>query len=165
MRKRRQKKKGFFNKLKTHYRIVFIDDESLEEVVSTRLSMGKLYAILSTVFVIITAISVCLIVFTPLKYYLPGYGGGSNHRELVQVKRTVDSLNEVVAMQINFEESIKEVISGDFKGIKDTNQLDMSIVEREAKNNVFPQTNEIKKSAAKQVERENREKEQGNGQQ
>lgn len=147
------KRPGQLKKLNTHYRLVFIDDESLEEVASFRLTLRKLYVLFSVVFVVVVTITVCLLLVTPLKYYIPGYGNNKTNIQLLRLKKNVDSLSDLVAAQQAYEMNIRNVISGKYDGQPDTTKLDMNLVRKEAMT-IFPKNEEIKKQAIEEVKKE-----------
>lgn len=149
MRKPPVKRRHIFGRLNTNYRLVFIDDESLQEVASFRLTMRKLYIILSSLFVMVSVITVCLLLLTPLKYYIPGYANNSSRWQVVRLKQTVDSLSDMVSAQQKFNANLQEVITGDVKTKRDTTMLDMKKVNQEAMNNMVPMNDQIKKDALK----------------
>ena len=88
-----------FERLRNRYRLVIMNDDTYEEVVTFRLSRLSVYIGLSTVFVVLVGLTVALIVFTPLKYYIPGYGSAKVGREYRQLKYVTDSLEQ----QVNFQ--------------------------------------------------------------
>ena len=61
-------------RLQNRYRLVVMNDDTYEEVVTFKLSRMSVYITLSTIFVLLTGLTVALIVFTPLRLYIPGYG-------------------------------------------------------------------------------------------
>ena len=144
---------GLLKKLNSHYRLVFIDDESLEEVASFRLTLRKLYVLFSVVFVVVITLTVCLLLVTPLKYYIPGYGNNKANVQMLRLKSSVDSLSDLVAAQQEYEENIRNVISGKYDGKPDTTMLDMNQVRKEAMS-IFPKNEEIKKMAIEEVKTE-----------
>ncbi|HYD21149.1 MAG TPA: hypothetical protein VEB40_06730 [Flavipsychrobacter sp.] len=144
---------GLLKKLNSHYRLVFIDDESLEEVASFRLTLRKLYVLFSVVFVVVVTLTVCLLLVTPLKYYIPGYGNNKANVQMLRLKGSVDSLSDLVAAQQEYEENIRNVISGKYDGKPDTTKLDMNQVRKEAMS-IFPKNEEIKKKAIEEVKKE-----------
>ncbi len=81
-------------RLRNRYRLVVMNDDTYEEVVTFKLSRLSVYVMLSTVFVVLVGLTVALIVFTPLKYYLPGYGDLRAGREYRQMKYKVDELEK-----------------------------------------------------------------------
>jgi hypothetical protein len=153
MNKKQSTRHGLVKKLNSHYRLVFIDDESLEEVASFRLTLRKLYVLFSVVFVTVVTITVCLLLVTPLKYYIPGYGNNKANIQMLRLKSSVDSLSDLVAAQQTYEENIRNVISGKYDGKPDTTMLDMNLVKKEAMT-IFPKNEEIKKKAIEEVKKE-----------
>ena len=63
-------------RLQNRYRLVVMNEDTYEEVVKFKLSRLSVYIFLSTVFVVLLGLIIALLVFTPLKYYLPGAGYG-----------------------------------------------------------------------------------------
>jgi hypothetical protein len=110
-------------RLRNRYRLVVMNDDTYEEVVTFKLSRLSVYIGLSTVFVVLVGLTVALIVFTPLKYYIPGYDDLKVGREYRQMKYKVDSLENQVNRQSLYIESIKKVLSGDASAILDTTLL------------------------------------------
>lgn len=141
------KRGNFFQKLRTQYRIVFINDESLQEVSTFRLSLRKLYVLLSTLFVLIVTLTVCVLLLTPLKYYIPGYGNNNAQLQVIRMKKHVDSLSDLVAAQQQYEENLRKVINGSYDGIRDTTRLNMNQAKKEAVNFIKP--TEIRKAASR----------------
>ena len=76
---------GTLLRLQNGYRLVIMNDDTYEEVVTFRLSRMSVYVMLSTIFVLLVGLTVALIVFTPLKYYIPGYGDVRVDREYRQL--------------------------------------------------------------------------------
>jgi len=64
-------------RLRNRYRLVVMNEDTYEEVVKFKLSRLSVYIFLSTVFVVLLGLIIALLVFTPLKYYLPSNGYGS----------------------------------------------------------------------------------------
>jgi hypothetical protein len=79
-------------RLRNRYRLVVMNDDTYEEVVTFKLSRLSVYIALCTIFVVLVGLTVALIVFTPLKYYIPGYGSQAERREMANLKIRADSL-------------------------------------------------------------------------
>src|SRR4029453_4662538 len=103
-------------RLRNRYRLVVMNDDTYEEVVTFKLSRLRVYIGLSTIFVVLVGLTVALIVFTPLKYYKPGYDDLKIGREYRQMKYRVDSLEQEVSNQADYIENIKKVLNGDRTG-------------------------------------------------
>ena len=110
-------------RLRNRYRLVVMNDDTYEEVVQFRLSRLSVYIALSTVFILLVGLTVALIVFTPLKYYIPGYGSAKIDREYRQLKYRTDSLEKQVFYHTQYLESLRRVMSGDTDLKLDTTQL------------------------------------------
>ena len=110
-------------RLRNRYRLVVMNDDTYEEVVTFKLSRLSVYIGLSTIFVVLVGLTVALIVFTPLKYYIPGYDDLKVGREYRQMKYQVDSMNKAMANQEKYNENIKRVLRGDAPAALDTIQL------------------------------------------
>ena len=110
-------------RLRNRYRLVVMNDDTYEEVVTFKLSRLSVYIGLSTIFVVLVGLTVALIVFTPLKYYIPGYDDPRMGREYRQMKYTVDSLEKQVDYHARYIESIRKVLNGGEAGKLDTTKL------------------------------------------
>ena len=110
-------------RLRNRYRLVVMNDDTYEEVVTFKLSRLSVYVVLSTIFVLLVGLTVALIVFTPLKYYIPGYDDLKLGREYRQMKYRVDSLEKQVTYQVNYIEKIKDVLKGGTIVTLDTTKL------------------------------------------
>src|ERR1700722_12028311 len=102
-----------FKRLQNRYRLVVMNDDTYEEVVTFKLSRLSVYIVLSTIFVLLTGLTVALIVFTPLKLYIPGYGDVNNTRELRELKMRTDSLEMEMSYRDQYFQSLRNVLQGD----------------------------------------------------
>jgi hypothetical protein len=110
-------------RLRNRYRLVVMNDDTYEEVVTFKLSRLSVYIMLSTIFVLLVGLTVGLIVFTPLKYYIPGYDDLKIGREYRQMKYRVDSLEKQVGYQANYIDNIKKVLRNDTTLKLDTTKI------------------------------------------
>ena len=110
-------------RLRNRYRLVILNDDTYEEVVTFRLSRLSVYIALSTVFVLLTGLTVALIVFTPLRYYVPGYGNANLGREYRQLKYVTDSLEKQVSWQAQYIDGIRKTLAGNTDVKMDTTNL------------------------------------------
>jgi len=100
-----------------------MNDDTYEEVVTFKLSRLSVYIMLSTIFVLLVGLTVALIVFTPLKYYIPGYDDLKIGREYRQMKYRVDSLEKQVGYQASYIDNVKKVLRNDVTLSLDTNKI------------------------------------------
>lgn len=101
-------------RLKNRYRLVVMNDDTYEEMVTFKLSRLSVYVMLSTVFVLLVGLTVALIVFTPLKYYIPGASTDyKTATELRQLKYQVDEANKQIILLQQFDNGLR---NGPLKG-------------------------------------------------
>ena len=117
-------------RLRNRYRLVIMNYDTYEEVVTFKLSRLSVYALLSTIFVVLTGLTVALIVFTPLKLYIPGYGDVNNTRELRELKIRTDSLEQAVRYKDQYLQNLKGVLGGDASARLDTTALKLPTPEK-----------------------------------
>lgn len=113
-------------RLRNRYRLVVMNDDTYEEVVTFKLSRFSVYIILSTIFVLLVGLTVALIVFTPLKYYIPGATMDyQTVRDLKQMKLRTDSLETQLKYQAQYIDGIQKVLKGDIVMHLDTTVVDV----------------------------------------
>lgn len=103
----KSKIKKKYNKLTNRYRLVIMNEDSFEEVSAFNLSRLNIYLILSSIFVVITAIVCSIIIFTPVKEYLPGYEGLKLKKEVIDMKMVLDSLDHELKISDQYYKGIK----------------------------------------------------------
>src|SRR5215218_4774983 len=111
-------------RLRNRYRLVVMNDDTYEEVVTFKLSRMSVYIMLSTIFVLLVGLTVALIVFTPLKYYIPGYNDLKAGREYREMKYDVDNMARQMEKMEQFNEGLKK---GPLQGLK--NDLDTNLLQ------------------------------------
>lgn len=110
-------------RLQNRYRLVVMNDDTYEEVITFRLSRLSVYIVLSSIFVLLISLTVALLVLTPLKYYIPGYGNSSNNAELQILKMRTDSLEQAIIYKDQYLNDIKKVLGADIPEQLDTTSL------------------------------------------
>lgn len=113
-------------RLRNRYLLVVMNEDTYEEVVKFRLSRLSVYIVLSTLFVLFTILTVALIVFTPIKYYLPGvgYGDARQAKEFRQLKIRTDSMENAMKFKQQYLDDLKKVLDGKISS-RDTNKLEL----------------------------------------
>ncbi len=117
-------------RLRNRYRLVVMNEDTYEEVVKFKLNRLSVYIALSTLFVLLVGLTVSLIVFTPLKYYLPGvgYGNSKQVKEYRQLKFRTDSIEDALQKKQKYFNDLQKVLQGNVPKL-DTNALDLPKVE------------------------------------
>ena len=113
-------------RLQNRYRLVVMNEDTYEEVVKFKLSRLSVYIFLSTVFVVLVGLIIALLVFTPLKYYLPGtgYGNAKQIREYKLLSIRTDSIEKALQDNQKFYEDLQKVLKGNMP-VLDTNKLEL----------------------------------------
>jgi hypothetical protein len=109
-------------RLQSRYRLVVMNDDTYEEVITFKLSRLSVYVALSSIFVLLVSLTVALLVLTPLKYYIPGYGNNDNRVELQALKMRTDSLEQVITYKDQYLDDIKKILGADTQQ-RDTTSL------------------------------------------
>jgi hypothetical protein len=117
-------------RLRNRYRLVVMNEDTYEEVVKFKLSRMSVYVALSSLFVLLVGLTIALIVFTPLKYYLPGvgYGNARQIREYKMLKIRTDSVEEALKYKQHYYDDLQKVLQGNVPRL-DTSQLKLPKVE------------------------------------
>jgi hypothetical protein len=113
-------KQSRLKRLTNRYRLVVMNDHSYEEVVTFKITRLGVYIAACFVFVVLVGLTTALISFTPLKYYIPGYGSQSERRELTRLKLRTDSLEKQIQYREAYWENVKNVLSGKAELVLDT---------------------------------------------
>lgn len=116
------------------YRLAVIDEENLKEVNSFRVSLLNIYILFSTIILLLGAILLSLIFFTPLKRLVPGYGDVSESQEYRILAGKVKEMEEAMEVQELYNESLKRMIQGNISGDIEINQNESLL--NEVKNNI-----------------------------
>jgi len=108
-----------------------MNDDTYEEVATLRLTSLTVYIMLCTTFVVLVGFTVALIVFTPLKYYIPGYGSRTDQKKFMSLKIRADSIEADLNDNQAYIESIRIALSdGKMPTLKDTVILELPDPER-----------------------------------
>ena len=129
----------------TYYRLVILNNETFEEVNSFKLSVFNFYVAVSTLFVGFTILGMALIVFTPLKKIIPGYGGYGSDRSVFNLYERVDSLERAIKAEEIYTKNFRKMLVADVETEKDMpkgNQVTPSV--SDSNMNVEPSEYELK---------------------
>ena len=110
-------------RFRNRYRLVVMNDDTYEEIITFKLSRLSVYVWLSTTFVLLVGFTIILLMFTPLKYYIPGYGNNTTRAQLIYLKSRTDSLEQALQHKDVYLENLKKTLSGNMLVAKDTQLL------------------------------------------
>ncbi|MDX2003103.1 MAG: M23 family metallopeptidase [Chitinophagales bacterium] len=116
----------FVTRLRSKYRLVILNDETFQESFSLRLSRANVYTLFSILLVVLTALIFALVVFTPLKEYIPGYGDVGMRRDIVKLKVRADSLEMVATQQEAWINNVKNILSDNVDTISNKDNKGLS---------------------------------------
>jgi len=99
-------------RLRSRYKLIILNEDTFEEVIRFRLTRWTVYVALSTLFILLVGLTVALILFTPLKLYIPGYREDAGVKEYQTLKRRTDSLEENLIQKQQYLDNIQKVLNG-----------------------------------------------------
>ena len=105
------------------YRLVVMNDDTYEEVITFKLSRLSVYIGACTLFILQVGLTVALLVLTPLKYYIPGYGNNTSRAELQVLKMRTDSLQQAISYKDQYLDDLKKTLGGEINTKRDTATL------------------------------------------
>jgi hypothetical protein len=116
-------------RLRNRYRLVVMNEDTYDEVIAFKLTRLSVYITLSTLFVVLVGLTVALIVFTPLKLYIPGYGEAKKAKEYEMLKVRADSIEQNLVQKQQYIDNIEKVLKGNIVPL-DTTTLKLKNAEK-----------------------------------
>ncbi len=104
-------------KLRDKYRLVVMNDETFEEVSSFKLTPLNVYIFLSSLVVGTAILMTLLIIYTPLKRYIPGYGDMTRDAEITALLDKAKDLESEVEATRLYTENMRKILNHDVSGI------------------------------------------------
>ncbi|MFZ9262513.1 MAG: hypothetical protein ACO3AW_05945 [Chitinophagaceae bacterium] len=105
-------KQSTFKRLTNRYRLIVMNDHTYEEIITFKLTRLSVYVLSCLIFVLLVGLTTALISFTPLKFYIPGYGSQTERKELTNLKLKTDSLETYIKNREAYWDNVKNIISG-----------------------------------------------------
>ena len=105
-------------RLRNRYRLVIMNDDTYEEVVTFKLSRLSVYVGMSTIFVLLIGLTVALLSFTNLKFLIPGYGKQGSLTALRELKVRTDSLEQSILIKDRYLNGLRQALIGDTATLK-----------------------------------------------
>ncbi|GAA0714244.1 M23 family metallopeptidase [Aquimarina litoralis] len=118
MAKKKKEQKRITKKLLNKYRLVILNEDTFEERISFKLTRLNVFVLTSITSIILISCTTILIAFTPLREYIPGYSSTSLNQKATRLVSTADSLETVLAVNQEYYNSIKKVLTGDVKTVE-----------------------------------------------
>ncbi len=118
-------RKTFFQKLRHKYRLSIYRDETYEEVLNLKLSRMNVLAWGGLTVFLFLAIVISIIVYTPVREFIPGYPDENTIRYSLANKQRLDSLDIELGRRDLYIENINRIVSGkepkNYDNLGDTN--------------------------------------------
>ena len=105
-------RKEFFKFFVTKYRLILHNENKLETVAHSHVTLLGLIAFFFGILVFFVAISFVIAVYSPLRNYLPGYLNSEMRRNLANANLKLDSLEQAVEKQNFYITNIQDIFSG-----------------------------------------------------
>lgn len=118
--------KRIYKKLRNKYRLVIMNDETLEERASFRLAPMNVFVSAGIILIILVTATIYLIAFTGLREYIPGYADPGMKRNVFKLNQKADSLQRVLDDREMYIENFKNIMNGKMEG-KAENKPDATI--------------------------------------
>lgn len=110
--KRKVRRQRLLRKLRNKYRAVLINESTYEERFSFRLSRINVILLAIGLFTLHGLFVLALIVFTPLKEYIPGYSDQKVKVTAYRAMATADSLEQALSVRDAYIDNLRNVLSG-----------------------------------------------------
>ena len=107
-----EKKKKLIGRLKNRYRLVIMNDDTLEEKASFNLRPLNVFVATGLIIILLITITTFLIAFTGLREYIPGYADLKTQRRVYNLVMKTDTMEQKLRSRDKFLENIKGIISG-----------------------------------------------------
>ena len=111
----KNKRKAFWKNFKFKYKLTITNENTLEEIVGIHVSKLNGVSVLLSAVTVIFLIASLIIVFTPLRNYLPGYMNTEIRVQVVTNALRADSLQWLLDRQRMYIMNIQDIISGNIK--------------------------------------------------
>ena len=115
--KGKQKNNRFLQSLYREYKVVISNDKTFEERLAFKTSKAGVFFVSAIYTAVLIALTVVLIFFTQLKEYVPGYSSLELLKSTTEQSFKLDSMENVIAINNQYYNSIKKVLSGELDTI------------------------------------------------
>ena len=107
-----KKKVSLWKRMRERYRISVLDEETLTDHLHIRLSGWGAIVLTAMLFVLTLVLFSLVILYTPVKNYLPGYSEDIRQQLIAETAR-VDSIGTSLELQRQYLNIIKQVVAGE----------------------------------------------------
>lgn len=108
-----KEKRKLIDRLRSKYRLLLINETSYDERLSVMLSPLNVISMIGLTVFIVAGITILLIVYTPMKEWIPGYPSDQIRKQAYHAANLADSLEVIVNKHRRYNENIKLLLSGE----------------------------------------------------
>ncbi len=105
--------KLLLQRIRDKYRLVILNEETLEERISFKLSRLNVFIAIGLLSILLVFITTYIIAFTPLKEYIPGYTDVTLQRRIYELQLRSDSVAFAMRAQESYLEDLKKVLGSE----------------------------------------------------
>lgn len=146
MSEKENKKDSFLKRLRHRYRLIIMNDITFEETFSMQLTPRWVVTVFGAVSILLILLVVSIIIFTPLREYIPGHAGVKVQRELLRLTLKNDSLEKVILDNNAYLGNISDVLKGNLNTDSIISTEDPSIAYEKLTMEATPSENDLRKS-------------------
>ncbi len=109
----KSQKRSLGDRLRDKFRLIIYKDNTFEEVWYLRLTRLNLFALISTLFVLLVVGVFALVAYTGIRELIPGYPDGNLRRTILMNAVRLDSLENEIRMRDQYFQNLKALVSGE----------------------------------------------------
>ena len=95
-----------------NFRLTLVDDKTHKHLWTAHITRVGLIVFILSVLVMLGAVSYCIIAYTPIRTFIPGYPDAHSKRAAIQNAIRIDSLENVIYRWELYSENLKRVVEG-----------------------------------------------------
>lgn len=118
----KKKKNTLRKKLTYKYRLVILNDDTLEEKLSFKLNRLNVYVLSGLFAILMILLTTLLIAYTPLKEYIPGYTSTKYKKKVLQLEEEIQQYNAKLKANETYISNIKNILNGNIT-VKEASNL------------------------------------------
>ncbi len=118
-RKHGDEDRSMMDKMRDKYRLVIMNDDTFEEVTSVKLTPLAVYVGLSSLIVGTAILVTMLIIWTPMKRYIPGYGDFTRDSEIAELAGKVANMESEIEAHRRYNENFRKILTGDLEDMSE----------------------------------------------
>src|SRR4051812_24610164 len=112
MAKEKKERRKLIRRLKSHYRLVILNEDTLEEKASFKLRPLNVFVTAGITVILLIVLTTILIAFTGLREYIPGYADVKMKRQMYNLMLKADSMKIALNARELYLDNLKNIING-----------------------------------------------------